>query len=309
VDGIHFDDYFYPYAEKGADGQDADFPDYQSWQKFGVKSGISRDDWRRDNVNDFIERTYKSIKATKPWVKFGISPFGIWRPGNPPQIRGFDAYARLYADARKWMMNGWADYFAPQLYWGIEPKEQSFPVLLNWWDAQNPKGRHIWPGIDTTKLQSNRRPDGSTPPNWPPMEIEAQIRIAARQPVSAGHIHWNLRALMRSSDMMLMLQRGRYAEPALVPACPWLATSELAKPTYFISDLKTGGVRLVCTAVPGQQPRLWLLQVRHQGEWSTAIVSGEKLARSFPKAPEVIAVTPIDRAGVAGKSLVLAKQN
>lgn len=308
VDGIHFDDYFYPYAEKGAGGQDADFPDEPSWQKFGAKSGLSRDDWRRDNVNDFIERTYRSIKATKPWVKFGISPFGIWRPGNPAQIRGLDAYDKLYADARKWMANGWADYFAPQLYWGIEQREQSFPVLLNWWNGQNPKRRHIWPGIDTTKLHSNRRPDGSTPPNWPPMEIEAQIRLAALQPVSAGHIHWNLRALTRSAGLMLMLQRDRYAEPALVPACPWLSTNTLAKPTYFINELKTGGVRLICNATAGQQPRLWLLQARIGSNWYTEIVPNEKLAFSFKKTPEVIAVTPIDRTGVAGRALVLEKQ-
>jgi len=309
VDGIHFDDYFYPYAENGSNGQELPFPDDASWQKFGVKSGLSRDDWRRDNVNDFIERTYRSIKATKPWVKFGISPFGIWRPGNPPQIRGFDAYARLYADARKWMVNGWADYFAPQLYWGIEPREQSFPVLLDWWNDQNPKRRHLWPGIDATKLQTNRRFDGSAPPPWKPAEIVNLVRLAERQPVSAGSIFWSMKAVMQSPGLMTALERGPYAEPALVPACPWLATGQLARPSYFVSELRSGGVRLVCTPVPGQQPRLWLLQARSRGVWNTAILSGEKLARSFRTAPEVIAVTPIDRAGVAGKPLVLAKQN
>ena len=74
-------------------------------------------------------------------MKFGVSPFGIWRPGNPPQIKGFDSYAELYADSRKWLANGWVDYFAPQLYWAIDPPEQSFPVLLKWWAEQNAKGR------------------------------------------------------------------------------------------------------------------------------------------------------------------------
>jgi len=308
VDGIHFDDYFYPYAETGRDGKDLPFPDDVTWRKYGVRSGLSRDDWRRQNVNTFIERTYRAIKATKPWVKFGISPFGIWRPGHPAQIEGFDAYDKLYADARKWMVNGWADYFAPQLYWSIESRAQSFPVLLNWWDSQNPKQRHIWPGIDTTKLLANRRPDGRTATTWPPMEIEAQIRLAARQPVSAGHIHWNFRALTRSTDLMLMLERGRYAEPALVPACPWLSTQRLSKPACFIRDLKTGGLRLLGNPPAGETPRLWALQARIAGGWHTQIVPGEKLAFSFQKTPDVIAVTPIDRAGVAGKSLVLEKQ-
>ena len=108
--------------------------------------------------------------------------------------------------------------------------------------------------------------------------------------------------------MMLMLQRDHYAEPALVPACPWLSTNTLAKPTYFINDLKTGGVRLICNAAAGQQPRLWLLQARIGSNWYTEIVPNEKLAFSFKKTPEVIAVTPIDRAGVAGRALVLEKQ-
>ena len=308
VDGIHFDDYFYPYAEEDGRGNELNFPDDASWQKFGAKSGLSRNDWRRDNVNDFVERTYKSIKTTKPWVKFGISPFGIWRPGNPAQIRGFDAYDRLYADARKWMINGWADYFAPQLYWGIDQREQSFPVLLNWWANQNPKQRHIWPGINTTKVQSNRSFDGETSPPWKPEEIVNQIRLAERQPVSGGHIHWNMKALWRSSELMAALQRGAYAEPALVPACPWLSTNTLAKPTYFISDLKTGGVRMVCNAAAGQRPKLWLLQARFGGNWHTEIFPGEQLAFSFKKVPDVIAVTPIDRATVAGKPLVLEKR-
>jgi len=132
VDGIHFDDYFYPYKEKDAEGKELDFPDDASWRRFGAGGKLSRDDWRRENVNLFIERVYKSIKAAKPWVKFGISPFGIWRPGNPPQIKGFDAFAELYADSRKWLANGWVDYFAPQLYWPIDPPDQSFPVLLRW---------------------------------------------------------------------------------------------------------------------------------------------------------------------------------
>jgi uncharacterized lipoprotein YddW (UPF0748 family) len=308
VDGIHFDDYFYPYIEKGVQGEDLEFPDSASWQRYGVNSRLSRDDWRRENVNDFIEHTYRSVKATKPWVKFGISPFGIWRPGNPAQIRGFDAYDKLYADARKWMANGWADYFAPQLYWSIDAREQSFPVLLNWWDAQNPKQRHIWPGINTTKVQSNQSFDGTTSPLWKPEEITRQIRLAADQPVSAGHIHWNIKALSRSPELMAALQRSAYAESALVPACPWLSTNKLAKPIHFINELKTGGVRLVCSATAGQQPRVWALQARLGGYWHTEIIRGEKLAYSFKKAPEVIAVTPIARAGLAGTPLVLEKQ-
>jgi len=308
VDGIHFDDYFYPYPEKGGNGQELPFPDDASWRTYGPGSRLSRDDWRRENVNAFIERTSRAIKAAKPWVKFGISPFGIWRPGYPAQIKGFDAYDQLYADARKWLVNGWADYFAPQLYWSIEAREQSFPVLLTWWDQQNPKRRHIWPGINTTKVRSTQGLEGGTAAAWPPEEITRQIRYCTDQPVSAGHIHWNLKSLLRSPELMAVLRRGAYAEPALVPACPWLSPRPLAKPKFHVGGLKTGNVRLICSAGAEESPARWLLQTRRGDQWTTEIIPGDKLARSFKQVPEVIAVTPIDRAGVAGQALVLEQQ-
>ncbi|MBU6410991.1 MAG: family 10 glycosylhydrolase, partial [Verrucomicrobia bacterium] len=97
VDGVQFDDYFYPYPQSDASGRELDFPDAASWRRFGAGRGLTRGDWRRQNINRFIQSVYQNIKAVKPWVKFGVSPFGIWRPGNPPQIKGFDAYAKLYA--------------------------------------------------------------------------------------------------------------------------------------------------------------------------------------------------------------------
>ena len=209
IDGVHFDDYFYPYKEKDASGQEMDFPDDSSWRRFGAGGKLPREDWRRENVNTFVCRVYQSIKAAKPAVKFGISPFGIWRPGYPQQIQGHDAYAKLYADSRKWLANGWLDYFSPQLYWAIDPPDQSFPVLLKWWGKQNSRGRHIWPGLDSTKTSVRRRPPGgeaipavnSTSPRWQPEEIIAQIRLTRHQAGSSGHIHWNMRTLMRNTAL------------------------------------------------------------------------------------------------------------
>ncbi|HTD88142.1 MAG TPA: family 10 glycosylhydrolase, partial [Candidatus Binatia bacterium] len=207
IDGIHFDDYFYPYKEKDEAGRTLDFPDDPSWQRNGAGGKLSRDDWRRENVNAFIERIYRSIKAVKPEVKFGISPFGIWRPKNPPQIQGYDAYASLYADSRKWLQRGWVDYFAPQLYWAIDPPEQSFPLLLKWWAQQNAKGRLLIPGLDSTK--TSRR--------WKPEEIVNQIRLTRQQTGVSGHIHWNMKSLMRNSAFYEALERQVYQQPALVP--------------------------------------------------------------------------------------------
>jgi len=127
IDGVHFDDYFYPYPSYN---KDEDFPDNNSWKKYLENGGsLSRGDWRRESVNIFIERLYKGIKREKHHVKFGLSPFGIWRPHYPESIRGFDQYEKLYADARLWLNEGWIDYFTPQLYWTINKIPQSFPVL------------------------------------------------------------------------------------------------------------------------------------------------------------------------------------
>lgn len=166
VDGIHFDDYFYPYKARDRAGKELDFPDNASWQRSGVAGKMSRDDWRRENVNNFIQQVHKSIKTTKPWVKFGISPF--WHLA--PQLTGPDQRPRCLRDplrrSRRGLINGWADYFAPQLYWAIEPPAQSL-CLAQWWAEQNPKGRTLCPGMNSTKV-SGPSPSSS---GWSPQEI------------------------------------------------------------------------------------------------------------------------------------------
>ena len=146
VDGIHFDDYFYPYPSYN---DNEEFPDHISWENSKKSIFINdRKNWRRKSVNTFIKSVYKEIKKIKPEVLFGISPFGIWRPGNPKSATTtFDQYDMLFADARKWIRRGWADYFSPQLYWTIANEKYSFPVMLDWWESNNKKNRYLWPGI------------------------------------------------------------------------------------------------------------------------------------------------------------------
>ncbi len=310
VDGVHFDDYFYPYKESSG-GKELDFPDDASWKKYGNSTRLSRHDWRRQNVNQFIERVNKSVHAAKPWVKFGVSPFGIWRPGNPEQIQGFDAFEGLYADSRKWLLNGWVDYFVPQLYWAIEPKAQSFPVLLNWWNGQNPKGRHLWPGMDTTKVRDHSaeneasRVSNSDRPRtrWQASEIVAQIRLAEKQPVSAGHVHWNMKSLLRSSELQAALQAGPYAEAALVPACRWLSSSSIAKP-QLTAAAGTSSVKLSWANADGIS--VWLLQFRRQGKWTTQILPASTRAQVLDGAlPDTIALSGIDRVANQGPTATL----
>ena len=299
VDGVHFDDYFYPYKES-VGGQELDFPDEASWRKFGVASHLSRDDWRRENVNQFIQRVYKSIKATKPWVKFGISPFGIWRPGNPAQIRGLDSYAQLYADSRKWLINGWLDYCAPQLYWPIEPKEQSFPALLTWWDQQNPLRRHIWPGMGTARARSK----------WKPDEIPNQIRLAQKQPVSAGHIHWNLKSLLRNPELETKLEHGLYSQAALIPASKWLDSTPPGTPNLTAIVDGARAVKLTWSPDKDESVRWWLLQTRRGGQWTTEILPGQVQSRwlASPR-PDAIALSAVDRVGNASSPAGRLLQN
>ena len=203
LDGVHIDDYFYPYPVKGAGA----FPDQSSWERFGQRTGLSRDDWRRDNINDFVRAMYRTVKSTNPAVKVGISPFGIWRPGVPPTTTaGLDAYGQLFADSRKWLAEGWCDYLAPQLYWSIEPAKQSFPALLDWWRAQS-RGKHVWPGIATDRIGRAR----------PAREIIDQIALTRRGTSVPGHIHWSMKSLMRNQGGVAdLLRSGPYAETAPV---------------------------------------------------------------------------------------------
>ena len=124
IDGIHFDDYFYPYS--GVTDEDL--------ETFTIYSrGFSNiDEWRRDNVNIFVSDIYNSIKQTKPYVKFGISPFGIWKDGVPEGIKGFSSYHTIYCDAVFWLREEIVDYIAPQIYWQIGG-EQDYFKLSNWW--------------------------------------------------------------------------------------------------------------------------------------------------------------------------------
>ncbi len=301
IDGVHFDDYFYPYPETNGSSGDPDFPDGPTWRRYALGGRLSREDWRRENVNVFIHRVYESIKAAKPWVKFGISPFGIWRPGSPPQIKGFDAFAKLYADSRKWLANAWVDYLAPQLYWAIDSREQSFPALLKWWSEQNPTGRHLLAGLDSTKANGK----------WPPQEIVDQIRLTRRQAGADGHIHWDMMSLRRNGALASALAREVYLQPALVPASPWLGNAPEARPELTAHG---GGKEhpLKVNWLPGdaERPWLWVLQTRRGNEWKTEVLPAFQTARSWaPPLPEVIAVTAIDRNSRAGPAAVVQRHD
>ncbi|HSV75259.1 MAG TPA: family 10 glycosylhydrolase [Chthonomonadales bacterium] len=297
IDGVHLDDYFYPYPTRDPQGRLLDFPDGPSWARY-VRSGgkLQRDDWRRSNVDTLIERLYREIKAAKPWVKFGISPFGIWRPGTPPGIRGLDAFAAIYADSRRWIREGWLDYWTPQLYWRIDAPGQSYPVLLRWWVEQNVHGRHVWPGNFTSRVA-----DGS-PTAWESQEIVDQIEATRAQPGATGNVHFSMRPLLRDrGGIAAALARGPYREPALVPASPWLDDRPPATPALRVEGQRPEERVLRWDPRGDETARLWVVQTRVGGAWTTAILPQGERAAPAPAGLEAAAVSAVDRSGMRSK--------
>ncbi|MBV9865212.1 MAG: family 10 glycosylhydrolase [Abitibacteriaceae bacterium] len=295
IDGIHIDDYFYPYVIKDANKNNVDFPDDATYQNYVQGGGtLTRHDWRRDNINNFVRRFYEMVKAEKPWVKVGISPFGIWRPKNPPSVEGMDAYEEIYADSKLWLNKGWADYFAPQLYWAIAAPKQSYPDLLKWWTEQNTQHRNLWVGNYTGRLSFT---DPKT--SFKLEEIPAQVQATRNQPGATGNIHFDMDVLMKNQDLANLLMQGVYAQPALVPASPWLDSVPPAQPKLNLTKT-TNGTSLNWQAGNEEPVWQWVLQTHRNGAWTTEILPTQTLNRSWPSdanKSDMIAVSAVDRCG------------
>jgi uncharacterized lipoprotein YddW (UPF0748 family) len=299
IDGVHLDDYFYPYPEKDASGRDLDFPDELTWRRSRQNGeNLSQADWRRANVNTFIHRLYQAIKEEKSWVKFGVSPFGIWRPGFPASVRGLDAYDRLFADARHWLAAGWLDYLSPQLYWTIDAPNQSYPVLLQWWVEQNTQHRHLWPGNSVHRAMSQ------------PGEISAQIRVTRRNAGASGNLLWSMSALQpNKGGAGSELVRSAYTQPALVPASPWLSRQLPQKPTASTTPAGSGWTISWQAAGP-EHVSLWLLQCKESKGWTTEIIPGSQTSRRLSSRsglPAAVSIRAVDRCGNLSAPAVLEK--
>jgi uncharacterized lipoprotein YddW (UPF0748 family) len=297
IDGVHIDDYFYPYLERDANGALIPFPDDTSWRRYVNAGGsLNRSDWRRENVDRLVAELYFAVHTQKPWVKFGVSPFGIWRPGNPAGVTGLDAYTEIFADARKWVHNGWLDYVAPQLYWRSASPGQPFDRLLSWWIEQNIRGRHIWPGLFTSRSDTL-----DTGNRWRATEIVEQVRLARATRGASGHIHFSMRAFRDEIDSLPARLREPYRVPALVPATRWLDSLPPAAPQVFVArDSVTGG--FVAQLRPGNEQTVWLWAVRERrgSSWTTRVLPGWQSTHTLTYAPserppEELVVNAVDR--------------
>lgn len=295
VDGIHFDDYFYPYDSYNGG---KDFPDDASWNSYLESGGeLSRGDWRRESVNTFIENLYQKIKTEKPHVKFGISPFGIWRPGYPESIRGYDQYDKLFADAKLWLNEGWIDYFTPQLYWSINQIPQSFPVLLGWWKSENDQNRHLWPGINVGLGGGEDNID----------ETINQIMITRGMlPESPGAVHWSIGPLVKYDSLATALVEGPYKKEALVPESPWLDNTAPAAPIVVPKKEEN---RVEITWVPGSEEEIfrYVVYFNYGNSWEYKILDHNENSIFLQKVVEgpsgrksnlmAVGVTAVDRTG------------
>ncbi len=291
IDAIHADDYFYPYPENDDTGTRIEFPDSASFAQNGTT--LSRDDWRRDNVDRFIARMYREVHELRPNVKVGISPFGIWRPGYPPSVAGLDAYAAIYADARKWLQEGWVDYLAPQLYWAIDAPQQSFPVLLDWWLGENSMGRHVWPGLATYRVNNG------SPTTFSIGEIPEQIRTVRSRPGGNGYIMFNTTTtLKRNGGEVAAAFASLHLRRAIPPAFTWLDAEPPPPPELTVTG------RTVVFAPPiGEPVRWWLLRVRIDRQWTTHLLRGDRFHIVLEDEPERILANAIDEAGNASSDV------
>lgn len=296
LDGVHVDDYFYPYPIDGDDKKRIPFPDDVTWERYGSGGGqAERNAWRRENINRLVRGMYDATRAIKPHVQVGFSPFGIWRPKHPPQIEGFDAVEGLFADSRLWLQEGWLDYLTPQLYWATDPPQQSYPVLLKWWVEQNTKGRHIWAGnIVSRALREDR--------GWTRDELTRQVHLTRAQPGASGNVFFGMNVLAENRGGLADRLAQVYALPALPPAFPWLDDQPPPAPSATLTAGSDGGLEIRIAPGEGESAALWVIQSRYGFSWDMRIVPGhERVVRIASERGaarcEQVVVRAVDRCG------------
>ncbi len=311
IDGVAIDDYFYPYPKEGQA-----FPDDDSYQKYVAQLTANagpgeavrpppKDQWRQGNINRFVERFYTDIKKAKPHVLVGIAPFGIWRPGFPEGIKGMDAVARLHADAKLWLHNGWLDYISPQLYWSVDSKDQNFGRLLVWWASENTKERHLWPSLYTSRINQQ---SADPTKNWIPDEIMKQITVTrerAHNPgiATPGQIHFSLKVMLENRGGINKALMASYDKPALIPETTWSSDPAFTKASWnamVASDAQKTALAWQPWDLP-QMPSRWVLWVRRNNEWTTTILPGTRGGETIDTTgADAIALAPVSRTGTIG---------
>lgn len=216
VDGIHFDDYFYPYTVTGQT-----LKDEEAFRQYGARFR-NKDDWRRDNVDKLIKQISDAIIAEKPYVKFGVSPFGVWRnrkddPSGSATEGGQTSYDNLYADTKKWMKAGWIDYIVPQIYFSTKHDKVPFKILTSWW-LKHTYGRHLYIGQGAYKVGVQEKDRTWTNAS----EFSNQMRFIRLNPEIMGSVFFSSKSLINNKlGHADSLRTNFYKEPAFPPTMPW----------------------------------------------------------------------------------------
>lgn len=249
VDGIHFDDYFYPPAA-GAGvtpyNDDATFATYP-------RGFTEKADWRRDNINLLIQRVYDSIRTIKPWVKFGVSPSGIYRNSTDPAIgtptSGLQHYVTLYADTRRWLQEGWVDYIMPQVYWWIGQPGANYAAIVPWWNNQA-AGRHIYIGMAGYKVLDDANANWKTDSTQIPRQV--RMNRDSLYPNIYGQSIYNTTSLRNNKNRFRdSLRLVFYNKPALMPAMPWRDNAAPTAPVSLQAEHAADSVLLSWTNTAG----------------------------------------------------------
>jgi uncharacterized lipoprotein YddW (UPF0748 family) len=291
VDGVHFDDFFYPYPQAGQD-----FPDDASYAT-RTRKAQSRAAWRRENVNTLVREMNVRIKQVKPWVKFGISPFGIWRnAANDPagsQTSGLESNDAIYADTRTWVREGWLDYVVPQLYWAIGFDKADYAKVLPWW-SELVKGTKVQLYIG----QGDYRV-GEKGPWRDPGQIERQLALNDRYAVS-GSVHFSAKQI--KADRLGAVSRYRkahYATPALVPVMAHLPADPPPAPRLVSARRSAAGPAELGWQAGAKEPVSWALY-RADGPVATLVATGRSGTRITAPGPGVYCLSGLDRSGNEG---------
>ncbi|MDR0973416.1 MAG: family 10 glycosylhydrolase [Prevotellaceae bacterium] len=222
VDAIHMDDYFYPYPAGGID-----FPDDASYERFGT-GFATKGDWRRSNVNQLIRQIHETIRATKPWVKFGISPFGVYRNQSSDPMgshtNALQNYDDLYADILLWAREGWVDYNVPQLYWQIGHPRADYETLVRWW-AYNAENRPLYIGQSVSNTVSNADPE-----NPEQDQMARKFQLERSFPTIQGSVQWPASTIVENLNGYTdRLKKEYFRYKALIPVYEFMDSTPPAK--------------------------------------------------------------------------------
>lgn len=225
IDAIHYDDYFYPYTIK-----DEVFQDSLTYAYYKEKEQ-SLEDWRRSNMDSLIKNSFETIKARKPWVQFGVSPFGVWKnkatdPRGSDTQAGQTSYENLFADPLLWMEKGWLDYLVPQVYWSMELPVASHRKIVDWW-ANNTENTNLYIGNGPYKIRNN------ADKAWDKKkELPNQLNYGRKKTAVKGNVFFSAKSLMQNNDDIVKhLQRKYYKRTALPPISPFAKKNQIKIPS------------------------------------------------------------------------------